>query len=116
MDRQYWRAIGYSHNPTGLSLLYAKHNHMILQAAASMDREVLVFNVKQGWEPLCHFLGKEVPQRPFPNMNNETMFTTDLDFFRKIMISVAALNALKYIALAISLAYMVRWGLVRLSL
>ncbi|EJD38217.1 hypothetical protein AURDEDRAFT_116572 [Auricularia subglabra TFB-10046 SS5] len=28
--------------------------------------QLLVFNVKQGWEPLCRFLGKDVPQGPFP--------------------------------------------------
>eukprot|EP00897_Mesotaenium_endlicherianum_P004498 jgi/Mesen1/4076/ME000213S03100 len=30
---------------------------------------LLVFNVKDGWEPLCAFLQKEVPQKPFPHAN-----------------------------------------------
>lgn len=30
---------------------------------------MLVFNVKEGWDPLCNFLGKEVPVEPFPNVN-----------------------------------------------
>jgi hypothetical protein len=29
---------------------------------------LLVFNVKEGWEPLCQFLGKEVPTEPFPHV------------------------------------------------
>lgn len=27
---------------------------------------LLVFNVKEGWEPLCRFLGVPVPQQPWP--------------------------------------------------
>mmetsp|Transcript_26285 Transcript_26285/g.53230 ORF Transcript_26285/g.53230 Transcript_26285/m.53230 type:complete len:294 (-) Transcript_26285:64-945(-) len=30
---------------------------------------LLVFNVSDGWEPLCHFLGVPVPDRPFPHNN-----------------------------------------------
>ena len=28
-----------------------------------------MFNVKEGWEPLCKFLGVEVPSKPFPHKN-----------------------------------------------
>lgn len=30
---------------------------------------LLVRSVEDGWEPLCRFLGKEVPSVPFPNGN-----------------------------------------------
>ena len=39
---------------------------------------LLTFNVKEGWEPLCKFLGKPVPSTPFPRMNDTgklTVFT-----------------------------------------
>ena len=29
----------------------------------------MLFNVTEGWEPLCKFLGKEIPQQPFPRKN-----------------------------------------------
>lgn len=32
--------------------------------------KLLIFDVKQGWEPLCKFLGKPVPNVPFPNVND----------------------------------------------
>ncbi|MGH2346345.1 MAG: sulfotransferase [Chloroflexota bacterium] len=35
----------------------------------------MVFDVKQGWEPLCRFLGAPVPDKPFPRLN-------DTEFFR----------------------------------
>ena len=31
--------------------------------------KLLVFNVKEGWEPLCKFLEKEIPDKPFPRKN-----------------------------------------------
>ena len=31
---------------------------------------LLVFEVKEGWTPLCKFLGLPVPDTPFPNVNN----------------------------------------------
>ena len=30
---------------------------------------LLVFDVREGWEPLCDFLGVEVPDKPFPRRN-----------------------------------------------
>jgi hypothetical protein len=36
---------------------------------------LLVYNVKEGWEPLCAFLGVEVPKdKPFPHLNERTDF------------------------------------------
>lgn len=40
---------------------------------------LLEFNVKQGWQPLCDFLGKEVPNHPFPHVNNRGTFLADKD-------------------------------------
>ena len=38
------------------------------RAEVPPDR-LLVFNVKEGWAPLCEFLGKEEPAVPFPFVN-----------------------------------------------
>lgn len=35
---------------------------------------LLVYSVKEGWEPLCRFLGVEVPDRPFPHLNDTESF------------------------------------------
>lgn len=45
---------------------YREHNAMVQRLAG--DR-CLVFNARDGWEPLCLFLGKEVPNVPFPHVN-----------------------------------------------
>ncbi|CAA9461519.1 MAG: hypothetical protein AVDCRST_MAG02-3034 [uncultured Rubrobacteraceae bacterium] len=31
---------------------------------------LLVYDVKEGWAPLCDFFGVEVPDRPFPHLND----------------------------------------------
>jgi hypothetical protein len=35
---------------------------------------LLVYEVAQGWEPLCEFLGKPVPDEPFPRRNRREEF------------------------------------------
>ena len=30
---------------------------------------LLIYDVTQGWEPLCHFLAVDVPDEPFPRLN-----------------------------------------------
>lgn len=39
----------------------------------SADR-LLVFDVQEGWEPLCRFLGVPVPDKPFPRLNDTAAF------------------------------------------
>ncbi len=36
--------------------------------------ELLVYDVAEGWEPLCAFLGVAVPDEPFPNTNTTADF------------------------------------------
>jgi len=38
--------------------------------AGPMKGRILLFDVKQGWAPLCSHLGKEVPENPYPNVND----------------------------------------------
>ena len=46
---------------------YREYNERV-QTVIPKER-LLVYNVKQGWEPLCEFLGCEVPQESFPWVN-----------------------------------------------
>ena len=51
---------------------YHRHNQFVRDAIPA-DR-LLVFDVKQGWEPLCHYLGVPVPATDFPRTNNTQDF------------------------------------------
>ncbi|MCX6032700.1 MAG: sulfotransferase family protein [Chloroflexi bacterium] len=46
---------------------FIQHNEEV-KATIPADR-LLVFEVKEGWEPLCKFLGAPVPDEPFPHEN-----------------------------------------------
>jgi hypothetical protein len=35
---------------------------------------LLVLEIGSGWEPLCQFLGKEVPDEPYPRTNDRDAF------------------------------------------
>ena len=65
------RCAAYGSEDLSMSPLYKKkyreHNDRV-QAVVPAD-QLLVFNVKQGWQPLCEFLGCEVPSQEFPRSN-----------------------------------------------
>ena len=42
--------------------------------AAIPPPRLLVFDVSDGWEPLCHFLGVPMPAGPFPRVNSTEEF------------------------------------------
>ncbi len=44
-----------------------------VRAAIPAER-LLVFDVKEGWAPLCDFLGCDVPDEPFPRANSTEEF------------------------------------------
>ncbi|KAL4787328.1 hypothetical protein BJX76DRAFT_354274 [Aspergillus varians] len=60
---------GNSHDMDSLMAGYAAHNALVRGAALVRGRRVLEFSVKEGWGPLCRFLGRDVPQREFPRVN-----------------------------------------------
>jgi Sulfotransferase domain len=52
--------------------VFERHNESV-RATVEPSR-LLVFNVKEGWEPLCRFLGVAVPDDPFPRLNDTNTF------------------------------------------
>ena len=47
--------------------------------------KLLVYEVKEGWAPLCAFLGVPVPDKPFPRLNDSAAFNnrSSWRFFRR---------------------------------
>lgn len=52
--------------------VFRKHNEEVINTVPS--EKLLVYDVKDGWEPLCHFLGVPVPNVPFPRSNSGNHF------------------------------------------
>jgi hypothetical protein len=52
--------------------VYQEHiDHVVKEVPGE---RLLQFEVKEGWEPLCNFLRKSVPNEPFPRLNERTDF------------------------------------------
>lgn len=56
----------------GLTKAFTAHNDAV--KAEIPARRLLIYQVKDGWGPLCAFLGKPVPDEPFPRSNDRGEF------------------------------------------
>lgn len=65
--------------------------------------KLLIFQVKEGWQPLCAFLGVPVPNVPFPHVNDREMI---LRRFKVLQLTLTWLP--------IALAVLLVWILVRI--
>eukprot|EP00877_Chromochloris_zofingiensis_P009869 jgi/Chrzof1/5135/Cz15g12210.t1 len=61
-------------DPEGVKKLFVDHNEEVKRTVPA--DKLLVFEVSQGWEPLCRFLDVPVPDKPFPNTNDTASWTT----------------------------------------
>ncbi|MES2001731.1 MAG: sulfotransferase family protein [Pseudomonadota bacterium] len=57
--------------------VFERHNRAVRKAIPA-DR-LLVYEVSQGWEPLCAFLGVPVPDEPIPKTNSTAEFKERLE-------------------------------------
>lgn len=56
----------------GLMDCFVAHNEAVKKTIPA--DQLLVFQVREGWEPLCTFLEKPVPDGPFPRTNDRLEF------------------------------------------
>lgn len=61
-------------NPDRMVGMYEKHFDDIKTICHAEGREYLEWSVEDGWEPLCKFLNKPIPQIPFPQGNSVADF------------------------------------------
>ncbi|MFD0776371.1 sulfotransferase family protein [Streptomonospora algeriensis] len=60
---------------------YERHRAAVIEAVPA-DR-LLVYELGQGWEPLCGFLGAAVPDTPFPHLNETDAMHRVMDDLRR---------------------------------
>ena len=84
---------------------FLQHNEEI---KASVDAErLLVYEISEGWEPLCAFLDVPVPQTPFPQVWEAQAFIRDSDArVRKAIYQITAgsVAAVAVVALGVAAA------------
>jgi hypothetical protein len=54
--------------------VFHEHNEAVTREVEAA--RLLVFDVADGWPPLCGFLGVPVPDAPFPHRNDHAQFTS----------------------------------------
>ncbi len=64
------RVVGDAVDPVAYMQVFEEHNRRVREEVPA--GRLLVFRVQDGWEPLCDFLGCEVPDEPFPHLNEGT--------------------------------------------
>jgi hypothetical protein len=60
---------------------FEEHNERVRQGIP--PERLLVFQVSEGWGPLCGFLGADVPDEPFPHLNEGDSFRAMIQELRK---------------------------------
>jgi hypothetical protein len=51
---------------------YERHNADVMRTVAA--ERLLVYDVSEGWAPLCSFLGADIPDEAFPKVNTSEEF------------------------------------------
>lgn len=87
---------------------YHNHNNRIKRLVP--DDNLLEFNVKQGWDPLCKFLGHEVPDTPFPHVNDLQAYLDGYEELKK----QTGIDALRNMAWTFGLLLAVAAGIVKM--
>ncbi|KPI15580.1 hypothetical protein OK074_2025 [Actinobacteria bacterium OK074] len=65
-------AFGDRRDEAHLTEVFHRHNSEVCEGI-SADR-LLVYDVREGWEPLCAFLGVNPPDTPFPWLNDTAQY------------------------------------------
>ena len=68
LKRVIWDTLDHRMDDREFMVKYFDRRNEEIRKEVPADR-LLVYEVMQGWEPLCEFLGKDVPDKPFPRVN-----------------------------------------------
>jgi hypothetical protein len=60
---------------------FQRHTEAV-SAGVPADR-LLIFDVREGWQPLCEFLGVPVPDEPFPHLNDNDWIQRAFEHLRE---------------------------------
>jgi len=74
-EKTVWKAFGDKlHDRAFMTAEFKRHNAEVEKTLPK--QRVLIYEVKQGWGPLCAFLGVPAPSTPFPHVNSREEMKT----------------------------------------
>ena len=71
--------------------------------------QLLEYKLGDGWKPICDFLGKDVPDVPFPRVNEAVEFRDRIGVMKKEGIKRVARNTLPYLGAVAGLGLIYRY-------
>ena len=75
-------ALNYDYSKENIIRAYEEHIETVIRECP--EDKLLVFKATDGWEPLCKFLGKPVPDVPYPNVNDSEEFQWAIRLMNRI--------------------------------
>lgn len=88
-------------------------NHYDLVRELVPSDRLLEYDVSRGWEPLCQFLGEDVPDLPFPFTNSANDFQAGIRGRNNRKIRDATVKVLAFVlsmaCIWMSFVYISRW-------
>ena len=105
--RAYFRATNEDEQRANAPAVYREHYQRIKELVPK--ERLLEYELGSGWEPMCKFLGKPMPDEPFPHINENVALQDWIDLVSKN----GVLNVLKNLALGASsvgaVVFALRW-------
>jgi hypothetical protein len=83
MDARFFQ--GKAKNPGACKELFNQWNRMVVESVPA--QKLLVYNISEGWEPLCRYLEVPVPGIPFPAGNSRGEYFNVLNKFFPFLIN-----------------------------
>ena len=81
--------------------VFERHNEEVRRRVP--QDKLLVYEVKEGWGPLCEFLGVEEPDKPFPRLNDAADMRRRIRSVQALSLAVPAVLALLAVAILVFL-------------
>ncbi|KAJ5971227.1 uncharacterized protein N7479_001145 [Penicillium vulpinum] len=64
------------------TVVYDRYNELVRGVVTERGGKILEFKAEDGWEPLCEFLGRDIPVKKFPRVNERETFA----FIKRVLI------------------------------
>lgn len=86
------------------------HRHYAEVRTAAPEGRLLEYRLEDGWGPLCGFLGKPVPEVPFPHANKRKDHVARVVARQNIFLKIVALGMVRKLWPAVLLAVVAGFG------
>lgn len=96
----------YNKNLCYMEKFYIYHKNefkKFAESEAGADKNILYFNVKSGWQPLCNALNVEIPTAKFPHVNSSESMKMNIKMMYRIVLVIYLLITFFMIACSLKI-------------